>query len=343
MTTSTEFSDSETSKLILAELREIRREMLTDPAISSFVSQHRRTISGRDAIVCLTAFLGGLLIQISALEIQHSLGLGFVLFVCALGLLVQLIGMTGFSSLMHECWHRYAVSSGVLNEFIGRWIVSPMFLLDFDRYRERHFQHHRHVGQDGDPDSPAWQKTLGEFVVDITGKLTIAPKLAAIFFKRHTVKQTGGPRLSRKALVAILIFHGLWAGTCFISSPILVITAYVVPLILVSSLLTLREYREHFYLEDGRLVTCDIDCPLIERLLIAGGYFNFHASHHVFPELPQRQLPKLIRMIYDSPELHRRYIGKSLLLAQRKSYFGRAYRIYGEGQPDETRPLQHAS
>lgn len=338
MTTSTEASDSETSKLILAELREIRREMLTDPTISSFVSQQRRTISSRDAIVCLTAFLGGVVIQISALGIEHSCSFVFVFLVCAVGLFVQLIGMTGFSSVMHECWHRYAVRSEALNDFIGRWIVSPMFLLDFDRYRERHFQHHRHVGQEGDPDSPAWQKTVGEFVADIAGRLTIAPKVAAILFRRRPLRQTSGPRLSRGAVVSILIFHGLWAGTCFVFSPALIITAYMLPLILVSSLLSLREFREHFYLEDGRLVTCDIDCPLIERLLIAGGYFNFHASHHVFPELPQRQLPKLIRLIYDSPELHRRYIGRTLLLAQRKSYFSRAYRVYGEAQLDASPP-----
>jgi len=342
MTTATESNESETSKLILAELRDIRREMLTDPTISSFVSQQRRTISSRDAIVCLTAFLGGLLTQGVALAIHPADSSFFVVTLCVLGLFVQVIGMTGFSSLMHECWHRYAVRSGRLNEFIGRWIVSPMFLLDFDRYRERHFQHHRHVGQEGDPDSAAWQKTLSEFVADTAGRLTIVPKLAAIFFKRHAPKQASGPRLSRAAITAIITFHGIWVGICCACSPIAILTAYILPLILVANLLSLREYREHFYLEDGRLVTCDIDCSLIERLFIAGGYFNFHASHHVFPELPQRQLPTLIQLIYSSPELHRRYIGRTLLLAQRKSYFGRAYRVYGEAQVVEAPPQRLA-
>ncbi len=246
--------------------------------------------------------------------------------------------MTGFSSLMHECWHRYAVSSPAINEFIGRWIVSPMFLLDFDRYRERHFQHHRHVGQEGDPDRTAWRKTSNEFVAEIVARLAVLPKIRGILCNRRPSNQQKDARLSKGATAGILLFHGAWAGACCACAPVSLITAYVLPLILVSSLLSLREYREHFYLADGRLVTCDIDCPLIERLLIAGGYFNFHASHHVFPELPQRQLPKLIRLIYDSPELHRRYIGKTLLLAQRKSYFGRAYRLYGEAKIDEGLP-----
>lgn len=338
MSTSAELNDSETAKLILAELRDIRREMLTDPAISAFVAQHRRKVSSRDAIVCLAAFFGGLTIQISAMVLPHSLGIISVGLVCLVGLVVQLIGMTGFSSLMHECWHRYAVSSVALNELIGRWIVSPMFLLDFDRYRDRHFQHHRHVGQEGDPDNAAWQKTVREFVADIAARLTVVPKVASMLFTQRPIKQQAAPRLSTRAVGAIVLFHGLWAGTCVTFSPVLFITAYVLPLIVASSLLSLREYREHFYLQDGRLVTCDIDCSLIERLLIAGGYFNFHASHHVFPELPQRQLPKLIRLIYNSPDLHTRYLGKSLLLAQRTSYFGPAYRIYADTQLEATTP-----
>jgi len=231
---------------------------------------------------------------------------------------------------MHECWHRYAVASIGINEFIGHWIVAPLFLLDFEHHRDRHFGHHRYVGQDADPDHPVWRKAPRTFVRELAERWLIFPKAIAIFSvgrKAKNQQEMSRSRISRQAILAVVLFHGTWIGLCLLTRLYAVLPAYLLPMILGSTLLSLREYREHFYLEDGRLVTCDIDCSTLERLFIAGGYFNFHATHHVFPELPQRQLPRLVRLISSKPELLRRYHGNSLLLARRDSYFGKAYRI----------------
>ena len=62
------------------------------------------------------------------------------------GLLIQ-----GALLSLHEAAHKMLFKSVSRNEFVAHWLLAPLFMADFDAFRQRHWQHHRELGQDGDP------------------------------------------------------------------------------------------------------------------------------------------------------------------------------------------------
>src|SRR5690349_1713864 len=98
---------------------------------------------------------------VSALVVAaHAIfALAPVYIACALGLgwwLVPLTlwfgaGMNSMLLLMHECSHYHVFTSKKACTALGRWVLGPMALADFEGYRQRHWEHHRSLGTDADP------------------------------------------------------------------------------------------------------------------------------------------------------------------------------------------------
>lgn len=61
------------------------------------------------------------------------------------------LAMNGLLNLMHEASHYHVFRSKRGSDILGRWVLGPMAMADFDSYRVRHWNHHRHLG---DPDDP---------------------------------------------------------------------------------------------------------------------------------------------------------------------------------------------
>src|SRR5260370_30037724 len=74
--------------------------------------------------------------------------------------------MNGLLNLMHECAHYHVFVGRQGSDFLGRWILGPLALTDFDEYRWRHWKHHTNFGIDGD--------TKDAYLVDIRGSKLIA-------------------------------------------------------------------------------------------------------------------------------------------------------------------------
>ncbi len=60
-------------------------------------------------------------------------------------------GMNSMLLLMHECSHYHVFKSKGACTALGRWLLGPMALADFESYRQRHWEHHRSLGTDVDP------------------------------------------------------------------------------------------------------------------------------------------------------------------------------------------------
>src|SRR5262245_61648519 len=58
--------------------------------------------------------------------------------------------MNGLLNLMHECAHFHVFRHRALSDLCGHWIVGPLLVADFAGYRQRHWEHHKHLGEDGD-------------------------------------------------------------------------------------------------------------------------------------------------------------------------------------------------
>ena len=61
------------------------------------------------------------------------------------------LGMNGLINLMHEASHYHVFGPRWASDLLGRWVLGPLALADFDSYRARHWQHHRRLGEPDDP------------------------------------------------------------------------------------------------------------------------------------------------------------------------------------------------
>jgi fatty acid desaturase len=104
----------------------------------------------------------------------------------------------------------------------------------------------------------------------------------------------------RSRILPIASVHLLWVASCYMGAGILgIVVSYFAPLLIASVLVQYRGHREPSADRTNRkLMTYDTDCFALERMLIAGGHFNWHALHHMFPEVPQDLLPKLASLVH---------------------------------------------
>ena len=235
--------------------------------------------------------------------------------------------MNGLLNLMHECSHYHVFHSRGGSDVLGRWILGPLAIADFDGYRERHWKHHTHFGIDGD--------TKDAYLVDIRG-----PKLATFFlrclilrealgkFRHQTVADPVNPKdsakshlwLARVAAFQMLLFGSLllfagpaagrpWPGACQVA----VLTYGFVYAYGLASLTvlaaTLRAIAEH-QLEAGQVPSPrrgalrNFKCGPISWLVFGAYGFAEHGTHHCEPSLPYYHLPQATaELAADDPEL----------------------------------------
>jgi fatty acid desaturase len=275
------------------------------------------------APVCVAAFLGP-----SLWWIALWLAFGFL--------------MNGLLNLIHECAHYHVFVGRLGSDFLGRWVMGPLALSDFDAYRWRHWKHHTNFGIDGDPKYA--------YLVDIRGS-----RLIALFFRcltlseafhrfRHAAVQsdtkertTSSPVLwlARTAIFQALLFGlmlliaGPGAGRAWPQAFLVAALAYgfvygygLASLTVFAT--TLRAVAEH-QLEAGqhpaerRGTLRNFTCGPVSRVIFGAYGFAEHGTHHIEPSLPYYHLPEATNeMAKDDPELlpNHRYWRELALLAR---------------------------
>ena len=299
-------------------LRDLRRTLLDYPAIGDSVRELRGKVSMRDFYVSMGCLLTGIFGQVYAVQYQPWLIPVF--------LLVFLAGVSGCSSLAHEAWHRRSVPNKKFDRWLSQWVYTPLFLLDNEAQGRAHHFHHKVTGEPGDPQAFLWGLPWKEFRNMQLGVLLVLPAIYKMGYQLLTGKRAdsgwtddthkGSPRV----LLAIIIVHTPWALGLLWVSPWAFLVGYLFALPLGSVAAQQRQYREHARLTDGSAVVYDLLCSNLERILIPGGYFNLHILHHVFPEIPQRGLPKLYDVISKTIDMKNDYYGFSPQLGLKHSY-----------------------
>lgn len=223
------------------------------------------------------------------------------------------LALNGLTNLMHETAHRHVFRSAAANEFLGLWILGPLFLTDFAAYRARHWIHHREVGQAGDT-KDAYLVSLS----DRSGARFVSWVLAggeALRKFRHAANAAQKDGSGPMPVVRLLVFHSGLAGTLFtvawlaaqslVDAAIAFVVAYgFVYLYGMATwtilFATLRAIAEHQLLgpDDapaGRAALRNLRCGPVARLILGCYGFAEHATHHRWPSVPCYRLGPLTR------------------------------------------------
>lgn len=224
--------------------------------------------------------------------------------------------------IMHDTSHYALFKSKKVNQVVGNWFGGFPMLVDLNRYRPYHIQHHSYTGSEKDPDLPLtsgypagyWSfsrkvlrdltgltgiKAFGGLMLMHAGILEFnlggkAIKVEGVgigsVLKRFGMNMAGP--LAANVILALLLFlagigwtYWLWAVAYF--------TTYQL-------CLRIRSIAEHSVVPDpgnNHQNTRTTKANFFERLLFAPHFVNYHAEHHLLMTVPPYNLPKMHKLI----------------------------------------------
>lgn len=253
--------------------------------------------------------------------------------------------MNGMLNLMHECAHFHTFQKKEHSDLWGRWILGPLLLADFDAYRSRHWEHHKHLGEAGDTkDAYLLELSHGRAAVVLLRCLLLTEALHKFGLqvkpggKKVTGQKHGAVWLGRIVVVQAGFVISLLAIASIPDRPMwpngvgAAVAAYgLVYLYGVASLTVLmtnlRSIAEH-QLENGegakqgRAALRNFRCGPVSRLVFGSYGFAEHATHHLEPGIPYYHLPSSTReLALSDASLRpmRGYMGQLFLLTKKRA------------------------
>lgn len=205
-------------------------------------------------------------------------------------------GLNALGSLAHESAHKMAFKNRRLNDLFGEvFIAWPLFTRIADNYRLWHFEHHRHLGTDKDSELPFRSGRMFEgpvpfrrvvlcFVLDFVG--FGIPNLLA-FFKDVF------PRRKLNILPPMIVW-GVFLGITVWLDALWVFALYTYSLVCgFWAMSRVRTYSEHIALSDETFPAYRFEPGPIGRFFFFHHNGWCHYEHHLFPQIPYYNLPKV--------------------------------------------------
>ncbi len=234
--------------------------------------------------------------------------LGWITFVCWI-----LFGcsVNGILNLMHECGHYHVFKRKGDSAILGRYVVAPLVIADFEGYRERHWAHHKCLGVEGE--------TKDAYLIDIHGKNIFLLFIRCLFtlemlkkFSKqihtgtHHEKFNWDYRWVRTTILFQTIFFATIVFTACLGHPFwqealihgTLIYAFVYCYGLISLavfMADLRAIAEHQLnadqgAQEGYAALRNFKCNLFERFFFGAYGFGEHYTHHKIPGIPYYHL-----------------------------------------------------
>lgn len=232
--------------------------------------------------------------------------------------------------IMHEGAHGTIAPNRFWNDKISNLLASWPVGFSTESYRERHWQHHRYLNSDQDPDwarkagSPNWQfpMTARRFWTQAFVYLLGKGVLEVVYaLKALGVRKRDWP-------VAIPYFTGIALTITLLGGWKLFALYWALPYFTLMPLLhRLRYASEHLALPWRNLLdnARDVLCSPVERFLFSPHYANYHLVHHAYPFIPWHQLPAAHRFLTEN------YAGWRERARKNEAYFfGTVGTVYGD-------------
>ncbi len=244
---------------------------------------------------------------------------------------ISLIGIAQYSLMViaHDGLHRNFVSNLKLNDLLNDILILGMFGSACRVNRNNHSEHHKYTSTNFDPDRYKYlhkdKESLIKFYVFLSGFSNFLRTIKNVYLNKEfkNKNNTNNIKLNFREISIIIFwqlsliilmtyFFGIWGYFLY----------WFVPTYLFAYRGDLnRVFCEHNELNDDeilndknyRLITYDKP-NFIEKLLFCPNNMNYHAEHHLFPQIPYYNLKEAHKIIKNNGF----YDGK---LKSRESYF----------------------
>jgi fatty acid desaturase len=202
------------------------------------------------------------------------------------------IALNAFYLLSHEGHHHLLFRRRAVNHTVNVLLCVPL-LHSPSAYRVLHELHHRYLGGPGDPDEyrnytgdPRMRWAL-QWVRLTIGTLVYMPLIPVVAWRR------AGPAERRAIACEYAAMIVVWLAV-FIAVPMRVLLqVWLIPGVLVGYISAVRALAQHALTDahDPLLASRSVRSnPLVSFCLLNE---NYHLEHHLFPEIPSYNLPRL--------------------------------------------------
>lgn len=232
----------------------------------------------------------------------------------------------GCALIAHEGAHYLLIPQNRrLNDIVSRWFFASPVLLPFSTYRRRHMDHHRHVSTEEDTKELYKRSLRGwRFPMEVARSLTGLDFLSQVvltlrdYARKRGLKpaaQGGGMAADLVLLgasqLSLLALFSLWDWRLYFA-------LWVLPLLTVLQLFSkLRSATEHQPYDSEVPVDTgpffkgtpipwlrSVQSTPIEGLFLTRINFQYHAEHHLWPQVCYQYLPILNQRLRERPDFH---------------------------------------
>lgn len=226
------------------------------------------------------------------------------------GVLLAAVALNAYFLLTHEGHHHLLARSPRANRLLTLLLCAPL-LHSPTAYRVLHARHHRHLGEEGDPDD-YHNYSADPRVVWLLHWMRLSVGAILYVFLIPFI----GLRAARGADRARILVDYAAMGACWAAAGLLVpfevlAQVWLLPLVPVGYFTAVRGLAQHGLTdrEDPYLMARSFRArPLVAFCLLNE---NLHLEHHLFPEVPSYHLPRLHAAL--APHLPRAVLGTSYL------------------------------
>jgi fatty acid desaturase len=239
-----------------------------------------------------------------------------VFFVYSLSILVISTRQHALGIIVHEATHYLILNNRLWNDIVTDLTCAFPINFSTSLYRYEHLEHHRFTNTDKDPYWATmmadrdwlWPKTQKEcvslFAKDIVG-LNL-PKWSKIispwtpWAKLSSFDRKNNIFSNRERLLFGFFWLLLICFLFFTHGWLYFLLLWQLPqLTIVNAFVRLRSVAEHLVLENDNELhkTRHVNGNTIENFAIAPLNINYHLAHHLFPSIPQYNLPEIHKIL----------------------------------------------
>ncbi len=210
------------------------------------------------------------------------------------------------ASLAHEACHYKIFTPRGLNSIVGGFLYSYPLGLPYISYRKRHLEHHRMVGDPGDPDWDNYQgpqfaskgRVYTFYVMRILGAYLVVNVLTVLSGRRPPVLQDHKRDNPTRDLVYLALTQAALFGLiAFAFSWWMYFALWLLPLVTLTSFLVgFRAFLEHNHPDETSGVEerlFDYNPNFVEAFFFSPCNFHLHAIHHAYPAVPHYRLRRM--------------------------------------------------